>query len=269
MREGDGISNQAQAARDTSVPVYRDLAGRTAVVTGGSRGLGAALCGALGQAAANVVVAGRDAAAIRRTVEDVRRAGGQAIGVAGDATRSGDVAALHHAAIEAFGAVDLLVPFAGGDGPQVPTVETTLEDWDATISSNLSATFLVLREMVPGMQARGRGAVVTMASAAPRRATAASAPYAAAKAGVMALTRQLARECGPDGVRVNCVAPSLIVTEATAASIDLATVADRFPLGRVGAPADVAAATLFLLSDAAAWITGVTIDVAGGRVMTP
>jgi 3-oxoacyl-[acyl-carrier protein] reductase len=116
---------------------------------------------------------------------------------------------------------------------------------------------------------RGRGAVVTMASTAGRQVSGASAPYAAAKAGLLSLTRQAALEVAGQGVRVNAIAPSAIITDRLAAqpSEIRKAIAQGFPLKRLGTVDDVTAATLFLLSDAAAWITGVTLDVAGGRVM--
>ena len=258
------VDPEVPAASPATGAVYPDLRGRVAVVTGGSRGLGAAVCLALGVAGVRVVVSGRDASALARTVEEVRRAGGEAIAVAADATRGAEVAALHEAAIRAFGAVDLLVPFAGGDGPQVPTVETTPEDWDATIAANLGSTFLALRTFVPGMQARGRGAVVTMASAAPRTATAASAPYAAAKAGVMALTRCAALEAAPHGIRVNAVAPSLVMHPflAKVTTEELLTdLTSREAFGRSAEPWEVANVIVFLASEYSTYMTGEVVSV--------
>jgi 3-oxoacyl-[acyl-carrier protein] reductase len=132
------------------------------------------------------------------------------------------------------------------------------------------ATFLTLKAFMPGMVGRGGGSVVTMASSAGRLPTQAPTAYAAAKAGVMMLSRQVAGEVGPHGVRVNCLAPDSILTERTRSHMSEDQVrqwAEAFPLGRMGAPEDVALATLFLASESSSWLTGVTLDVAGGKIM--
>jgi 3-oxoacyl-[acyl-carrier protein] reductase len=253
-------------------PVYPDLAGKVVVVAGGSRGIGAATCRLFAQNGARVVVNGRDQLAIDATVESIRAGGGQAAGAAADCTDAAAVERLRAAAEEAFGPADVLAAFVGGGGRPKPILEMAEAEWLATIEVNLHATFRTLRAFLPGMAARGRGAVITMASTAGRQkgpGAGASAAYAVAKAGVIMLTRCFAAEVGAAGVRVNCIAPSAIATERTGAQTPLPTPQQQalFPLGRVGTPDDVAHAALFLASDAASWLTGVTLDVAGGRVM--
>jgi len=160
----------------------------------------------------------------------------------------------------------------GGQARPGPVAEVTEQDWRSTLDGRLTATFLTLKSFLPGMVQRGRGAIVTMASSAARLpGLGAPAPYVAAKAGVIALTRQAASEVGRHGVRVNCVAPHTVLTERIAQMMPgerkqqlLAAV----PLGRLGTPEDVAAAAVFLASESASWLTGVTLDVAGGYVMT-
>jgi 3-oxoacyl-[acyl-carrier protein] reductase len=146
----------------------------------------------------------------------------------------------------------------------------TEAEWRAAIDANLTSTFLTLRTFVPGMLARGAGSVVTMSSSAGRMAGMASpGAYSAAKAGVVMLTQKVAVDSGPSGVRVNCVAPSAIRTERSAQQIPAAVeeqIAQMHPLRRMGELSDVAEAAVFLASDAAGWLTGITIDVAGGRV---
>jgi 3-oxoacyl-[acyl-carrier protein] reductase len=168
-----------------------------------------------------------------------------------------------------FGAVELVVACAGGDGAPRSLLQEDAVSWRRTLDANLTSAFLTLKTFLPSMCERGRGAVVTMASAAGRQLSGASAPYAAAKAGLLSLTRQAALEVAGRGVRVNAVAPSAIVTDRLAAQpLEIRqAIAQGFPLKRLGAVDDVTAATLFLLSDAASWITGATLDVAGGRVM--
>jgi NAD(P)-dependent dehydrogenase (short-subunit alcohol dehydrogenase family) len=248
---------------------YPDLAGRVAVVTGGSRGLGAATCLALARSGARVAVSGRDLAAMAEVVAAIRAEGGEAIAVPANVTRQGDLAALRDRAEAALGPVELLAAFAGGDGQPGATASMAEAAWRSVVDGNLTATFLTLQAFLPGMISRGRGAIVTMASSAGRIPSRSSAAYAAAKAGVVMLTRHLANELGPQGVRINCLAPSAILTDRTARLMPgeiRDRVAAAHPLGRIGTPEDVAQACLFLLSDSADWITGVTLDVAGGRV---
>jgi 3-oxoacyl-[acyl-carrier protein] reductase len=152
----------------------------------------------------------------------------------------------------------------------VPVQDITEEDWRSSLDNNLTSTFFTVKSFLPGMLARGRGGILTMASAGARVASGAPAGYGAAKAGVIMLTRHLAQESGPNGLRVNCVSPSAVLTERTRMNMPperQAQMLRAFPLGRLGTPDDIAQAALFLLSDASSWITGVVLDVAGGRVM--
>jgi 3-oxoacyl-[acyl-carrier protein] reductase len=145
-----------------------------------------------------------------------------------------------------------------------------MEDWRNTIDGNLTATYLTLRSFLPGMIERSRGAIITMSSLAGRIPTPALAAYAAAKAGIVMLTRQVANEVAQYGIRANCVSPSTILTERIQGYLSAEQQkewAAMHPLGRLGTPEDVALATLFLASECSSWLTGLTIDVAGGRVM--
>jgi 3-oxoacyl-[acyl-carrier protein] reductase len=150
-------------------------------------------------------------------------------------------------------------------------LRTQLEEWNAVVESNLTSTFLTLREFAPGMVDRGAGSIVTMASNAARFLDIKlTASYAAAKAGIAMLSRHAALELGEHGVRVNVLAPATILSERVKANMDeerLASIAEMSPLGTVGVPEDPAMAALFLASDSARWMTGVTLDVAGGRIM--
>jgi 3-oxoacyl-[acyl-carrier protein] reductase len=254
-----------------TAPRYPDLAGKVAVVTGGSRGIGAATARALAATGAKVLVTGRDRAALDAAVAGIERAGGTAHGTVADA---GDPAALDTARAEAerlLGPVDVLAPFVGeGRARPGPLHELSVDDWRSTVDGCLTVTFLALRCFLPGMVERRRGAIVTMSSIAGRvPGTGAPAPYGAAKAGVEMLTREVAAQYGPHGIRANCVAPSTILTERTQAHLP-AEFRERLlalhPLGRLGVPDDVAHTAVFLASDASSWLTGVTVDVAGGRV---
>ena len=244
--------------------------GRVALVTGGSRGIGAATAVRLAEQGALVGVGGRDRAAIDRVVERVRASGGVAVAAPADATQADEIAATCTALAGELGPVELLAAFAGGNGRPRPTEQVEPEEWRRVIEGDLTSTFLTIRAVLPGMLERGGGSIVTMSSSAGRQPSEAAAAYAVAKAGVVMLTKHLAAELGPRGVRVNCLAPSAVLNEKMSAAMSteqLAGLASRFPLGRIGQPGDVAAAAVFLLSDEASWITGATLDVTGGRVI--
>ncbi|MBP0451263.1 SDR family oxidoreductase [Kitasatospora sp. RG8] len=249
---------------------YPDLSGKVVVITGGSRGIGAETARSFARQGAAVAVLGRDGTALAAVEGELRELGAKALGLVADCT---DAAALARAADrieEGLGPVDVLAAFAGGDGYPVPTVRETEEHWRAVLEANLTATFLTVQAFLPGLLERGAGSVVTMASTAGRLPSGSSAAYAAAKAGVLMYTRHLALELAGEGVRVNAIAPGAVRTERTAAVMPpevQAAVAAAHPLGRLGEPADIAAATLFLASTASSWITGQTLDVSGGRVI--
>lgn len=253
-------------------PTYPDLAGKVAVVTGGSGGIGAATCRLLAANGARVAVNGRDRARITPVVETITAAGGVAVAAVADCTDPDGVARLRTQVEQDLGPADLVAAFVGsGSAMPGPVAQTPVEDWHSSVDGSLTATFLTIRTFLPGMVERGRGAIVTMASSAARVPTPANAAYAAAKAGVIMLTRQVASEAGQYGVRVNCLVPHTILTESIAQYLSAEQrreMAATIPLGRLGTPEDVGLAALFLLSDAAGWITGVTLDVAGGYVMT-
>jgi 3-oxoacyl-[acyl-carrier protein] reductase len=249
---------------------YPDLDGQIAVVTGGSRGIGAATARALSAHGVAVAVVGRDPAAIAATAESITSAGGTALGVAADCTLAGDVDALRHRVHDHLGPIDILAACAGGDGMPVPTVAETPAHWRQVIDSDLTSMFLTVAAFLPSMVERRRGVIITMSSAAARQPARSSAAYAAAKAGVVAFSRHLANEVAHDGIRVNCLAPSAIENDKMRAWMSAdqrAALGAAFPLGRLGQPEDVAAAAVFLASTASSWITGVTLDIAGGKIM--
>jgi 3-oxoacyl-[acyl-carrier protein] reductase len=252
-------------------PIYPDLAGKVAVVTGSSRGIGAATARLLAASGASVVVNGRDQSAIDGVVADIRTRGGRAVGVAADCSDSAAIERLRAQAEHELGPVDVLAAFvAGGRALPGPTAQIAEEDWRSTVDGTLTATFLALKSFLPGMIERRRGAIVTMASSAAREPLGAPAAYAAAKAGIIMLTRQVAAEAGPYGVRINCLAPHTILTEHVQRQLPedrQQELAAAVPLRRLGTPRDVAQAALFLVSDSASWLTGITLDVAGGRIM--
>ena len=258
-------------AEPRQIPTYPDLAGKVAVVTGGSKGIGAATCRLLGGQGASVIVNGRDQAGIGMVVDEINSAGGRAIGVAADCLDFKAIERMRERIEREVGPADILIAFAGGFGSYSPTHKIEEEDWRSVIDANLTTTFLAVKSFLPGMIERRRGSIVTMASNAARFLDIlTTAPYAAAKAGIVMFSRHVAKEVGPHGVRVNCIAPATVLTDRIRRIMSAerrAEVAALSPLGRMGEPIDVALATLFLASDASSWLTGVTLDVAGGRIM--
>jgi 3-oxoacyl-[acyl-carrier protein] reductase len=218
---------------------------------------------------ARVAVNGRDASAIDAVVRSIRDAGGEAVAAPADCTSADALARAREAVHRELGEVDILAAFAGGSGEPTPFLQMTVEKWRAVVDANLTATFLAVHTFAPSMVARRAGAIVTMSSSAGRLPGLASPPYAVAKAGVVMLTGHLARELAPQGVRVNCIAPSAVMNDrlAKVPQDKLREIAAGFPLGRIGVPDDVALATLYLVSDCSSWVTGVTLDVAGGRII--
>lgn len=255
----------------TSVPTYPDLAGKIAVVTGGSKGIGAATARVLAANGVRVAVVAREVESIDRTVSDLQAMGGEAVGVSVDCTNLPQLEELRSQVEQRWGPPDILLPFAGGFGPFTPIQEITEQDWTFIIDSNLTSTFLTVKAFLPGMIERRSGVIVTMASNAARVLDIPlTASYAAAKAGIAMFSRHAAKELGQYGIRVNCIAPATTLSERVARNVPVerqASIAAMAPLGRLGTPQDSALATLFLVSDSAQWLTGITLDVAGGRVM--
>jgi 3-oxoacyl-[acyl-carrier protein] reductase len=250
----------------------RSLDGRVALVTGSSRGIGAAIAARFASEGAKVVVHGRDAAAMSAVAARIQQAGGCAMQVSADVTKLADIEAMRGQIEQELGPVDLLVANAGGNPARPGPVEQISEqDWRAAVDGNLTATFLTIKCFLPGMKERKAGSIITISSAAARRPHPGSpVPYAAAKAGIQILTQDLAAQVGPDGIRVNCIAPETILTERNERQIPEAqqqALAGLHPLRRLGAPEDVARAAVYLASADAAWITGIVLDVAGGAVM--
>ena len=250
-------------------PTTEPLAGQVALVTGSSRGLGAALARRFARGGARVAVHGRDPAALAAVHGEIERDGGRAIQVAADVTSYAEIETMRLRIEHELGPIDILVANAGGRPiPPGPVEEISEEGWRASVDANLTTTFLTIKSVLPRMKQRRRGHIVTLSSTAGRRAHVRSpVPYAAAKAGIEMLTRDLALQAGPFGIRVNCIAPETILTERNMDLIPDAlrqSLVEQHPIRRLGTPEDVAAAAFFLVSEDSAWMTGVILDVAGG-----
>jgi 3-oxoacyl-[acyl-carrier protein] reductase len=250
----------------------KPLLDRVAVVTGSSRGIGAAIAERFAAAGARVVVHGRDADALEQVRARIAAAGGTALAVTADLADFAQIEALRDRTEAELGPVDILVANAGGNPVRPGPVEQLAEaDWNASIGANLTATFLTIKAFLPGMKERGRGSIVTMSSAAARRPSPMSPiAYAAAKAAIELLTKDVAAQAGPAGVRANCIAPETIMTDRNERMIPdeiRPGLVDMHPVRRLGTPEDVAEAALYLAGDSASWVSGIVLDVAGGSVL--
>jgi 3-oxoacyl-[acyl-carrier protein] reductase len=248
------------------------LEDRVALVTGSSRGIGAAIAVRFAQAGARVVLHGRDEAALASVRARITDVGGQAISVTGDVTVAADLARIRERVLDEYGHLDVLVANAGSsESRPMPIEDITEESWRADVDRNLTGTFLTVKCFLPGMKERRSGSIITLSSAAGRRASERTiVAYSAAKAGVQIFTQDLAAQVGPFGIRANCLAPETILTESNQRWIPpevQRSLAESHPLRRLGTPEDVARAALFLASDESSWITGVIVDIAGGAVL--
>jgi 3-oxoacyl-[acyl-carrier protein] reductase len=241
------------------------LAGRVAVVTGGSRGIGAAVAGSLAQDGAAVVVSGRDADRLDRAVKELGADGSTVVGVMADAARREDAERLVDAAKQRFGRLDILVNNAGMTRDAL-LVRMKDEDWDRVMEVNLRGAFLMTRAAAKLMMRQKGGRIINIASTAGAMGNAGQANYSAAKAGLIGLTKAAARELAHWSILVNAVAPGLIETDMTAAVPEAARQAllGQVPLGRIGTVREVAAVVRFLAGDGATYVTGQVFHVNGG-----
>jgi len=244
----------------------RELEGRVALVTGGSRGIGAAVCAELAAAGAEVVVNyATSADAAEQVCASVREAGGTAHAVAGDVASAEGAAGLVTQVESEIGPIAILVCNAGITRDNL-IMKLTDDDWRSVIDTNLGGAFFTCRAVARPMLKRRGGAIVTVSSIVGVRGNAGQTNYAASKAGLIGLTKSLAKELGSRGIRVNAIAPGYIATALTDALPEPArdAILGGTPLGRLGEPADVARAVRFLVSDAAAFVTGDVLAVYGG-----
>jgi 3-oxoacyl-[acyl-carrier protein] reductase len=244
--------------------------GRVAIVTGAGRGIGRAIAERFAADGAAVVVADLEDASAGETVAAIEAAGGQAIAVHADVTRPDEVAALAAAAMDRFGRIDILVNNAG-ILRSTRAADVSPEEWHLVIDANLTGSFLCARAAYPGLRDSGHGRIVNMASMAGRAtSTLGGVHYTTAKAGVLGLTRHLAREWARDGITVNAISPGIVDTPMVRGSTDAARMAEvlaAIPMGRLADAAEIAALVAFLASDEAAYITGANVDIHGGELI--
>lgn len=254
---------------DVNMSILQD---KVALVTGSSRGIGAAIARLFAEKGAQVVIHGRDRTALSVVKAEIEGRGGKVLQVVADVTKFNEIEEMRRQIEGKFGPVQILVANAGASLTPPGSIEQISEEgWRASVEANLTATFLTIKSVLPGMKERKAGNIITISSAAARRPHPKSpVPYAAAKAGIQLLTQDLAAQAGPYGIRANCIAPETILTDRNEEQIpdeQKQALIEVHPIRRLGIPEDVARAALFLASDESAWITGIVLDVAGGSVL--
>lgn len=249
-----------------------DLSGRTALVTGGSRGIGRAISERLAQHGANVIVSGRKIEAAQETVDAINaRDGGRAIAVTVNITREDELQALVEAGEAAFGPIDILVANAGLHIHFGPSAEMTDAVLEKTIAGNFRALHRLSQRLLPGMTARGWGRIINIGTIAAHFGTGAYHSYTLSKNLAMQYTRNIAVEHGPSGIRANTVSPGLVKTDMAQVLIDdpeeFAREMARSTVGRMGEPDEIAGVVLMLASDAGGYVNGQTIAADGGQTI--
>jgi NAD(P)-dependent dehydrogenase (short-subunit alcohol dehydrogenase family) len=250
--------------------VKEGLADKVAIITGGASGIGRATARLLASKGALVVVADINEAGGRETVRLIEEGGGKARFVRADVTDTGQVEAMAQAAVETFGGLDILHANAGHPGPEKRLVDHTDKEWSQVLAVNLTGVFNCCRAAIPLIASRGGGAIVITASIAGLWPAPFIGAYNVSKAGVISLTKTLAIECAPLGIRVNAVAPGEVDTPMSNAAVSdcpeqvLAAQLPLIPLKRMGRAEEIAQAVLYLVSDASSYVAGEVLTVDGG-----
>lgn len=244
-----------------------DLIGKIAIVTGAGQGIGKAISLRLANAGADVAILDLNLQSAKTVAEDIETIGRQAIPIQTDVSKSKDVDAAVRSTLAEFGRIDILVNNAGIAGKTLPLTDLHEADWDDVIAVNLSGVFLCCKAVIGTMIAQNYGRIVNIASIAGKEGNPTMIPYSVSKAGVICLTKALAKEVTEYNIRVNAVSPAVIETPIMdgMAQSTIDYMVSKIPLGRIGKPEEVAAVVNFLASDEASFVTGQCYDVSGGR----
>jgi NAD(P)-dependent dehydrogenase (short-subunit alcohol dehydrogenase family) len=247
------------------------LDGRVAIVTGAAKGIGAAIAGAFAHEGAKIAALDLDARGVESVAVSLSGRNAQAMALRTDVTSSVEIGRAVEAVLARWGRIDILVNNAGGFAVLRLTEDIEEDEWQAILASNLTSVFLCSKAVLPVMKRQRYGRIVNLASVVGRGgAVRVTSHYAAAKAGVIGFTRHLALEVGADGIMVNAVAPGTTATERVLnvrTPEETRRVTEAIPVRRLGEPAEIAEAVVFLASERSAFITGATLDVNGGQLM--
>lgn len=246
---------------------YMELDGRVAIVTGAAQGIGLSIAHRLATAHASVVIADINVKAAQKESNSLVETGLAAVALGCDVSDPASVQTMTDAVLEKFGSIDILVNNAGIIGQGAPIQQVTDDDWNRMIAIDLTGVFNCCRAVIPHMIEQGSGRIINIASISGKDGNPNMVPYSTAKAGVIGLTKALAKEVAQNNIFVNAIAPALIKTrmldDVTAAEIKYMT--DRIPMGRLGKPEEVAAMVHWLASDEVSFSTGAVFDLSGGR----
>ena len=248
-----------------------DLSGKVAIVTGASRGIGEAIAQHFAQAGAKVVVCARKLESLQTVADSINQAGGTALAMACHTGKPEQVQAVVEQTLAEWGRIDIVVNNAATNPHFGPLLNSDASQWDKTYEVNVKGYFWLIQAAAEAMQAQGGGSIINVASVAGLQPATAMGIYSISKAAVIAMTKQLAQELGPMNIRVNALAPGLIKTKFSSALWDNEDLNQKIvagtPLGRIGTVDEVAAAALYLASDAAAFTTGTVITMDGGSLV--
>ena len=251
--------------------IYPELKGRVAAITGAAQGIGAATARAFAKQGAKVALLDIDGAGAKKVADAIQADKGRGVPIHVDVVDETSVSRAIAAVVSELEGLDILINCAGGYGRLATVEDMPVEEWDRTVALNLRSVFLMSKAAIPHLKRSKAGRIINVSSISGRQVTVASSPaYGSSKAAVIQLTRFLAQQLGPDGITSNAIAPITTLTPRVAAlrtEAEVEKIASLVPLRRLAEPEDHAEAMLFLASDSASYLNGITLDVNGGRVM--